>query len=179
MSGRQLRTPSESNGPGRLLVVGLGNPMMGDDGIGLAVIERLRRGQTPPGVRVEALAGDVLGLADVWANEPEVWLVDAVDGGSPVGSLQVIEHRTLLALPGERLSTHHLSLGESLRWLLHGMPEMAAIDFTLYGIEIGTPRPEPGLRPEIEESVARLASAVLTAASAQPLEALSGESHRL
>lgn len=102
------------------------------------------------------MAGDVLGLADVWAGEQDVWLVDAVDSGCPVGSLQVIDHRDLLVLPAEGLSTHHQSLGENLRWLLHGRPEMTAIRFRLYGIEIGAPRAVLGLSPVTEEAVNRL-----------------------
>ena len=111
------------------------------------------------------MAGDVLGLADVWAGEQDVWLVDAVDSGCPVGSLQVIDHRDLLALPAEGLSTHHQSLGENLRWLLHGRPEMTAIRFRLYGIEIGAPRAVLGLSPVVRRASARLASMLVGAAA--------------
>jgi hydrogenase maturation protease len=148
------------------LIVGLGNPMMADDGVGHAVIERLDRSGPPPGVRVETLAGDVLGLVDLWAGESEVWLVDAVNGGSSAGNLRVIEHEHLLALPAEGLSAHHPSVSESLRWLLHGRPEMAAIRFRLYGIEIGVPLPELGLSPVAEKAADRLADELLAATSA-------------
>ena len=46
------------------VVIGLGNPLMGDDGLGLAVLERLRDGwRLPEDVELviqEAEAGDVL-----------------------------------------------------------------------------------------------------------------------
>jgi hydrogenase maturation protease len=158
VSGQQTRPLSGGDGTARLLILGLGNPLMGDDGVGHAVIKILKGNDTPPGVRLEALAGDVLELADLWVGEPQVWLVDAINGGYPVGSLRVIEHHDLLALPADSLSTHHLSVSESLRWLLHASPEMLAVRFRLYGIEIGALRPELGLRPEVKEAAARLAS---------------------
>ena len=168
MSGQQTRPLSGGGGSARLLILGLGNPLMGDDGVGHAVIKGLERNKTPAGVRLEALAGDVLGLADLWIGEPQVWLVDAINGGYPVGSLRVIEHHDLLALPADGLSTHHLSVSESLRWLLHASPEMLAVRFRLYGIEIGALRPELGLRPEVEEAAARLAGVVFDMMCVEP-----------
>ncbi|MDH3814344.1 MAG: hydrogenase maturation protease [Acidobacteriota bacterium] len=165
MARRQSRPSSGTSEPARLLIVGLGNPLMADDGIGHAVVEDLKRNGAPAGARLETLAGDVLGLADLWAGEPKIWLVDAVSGSSPPGSIRVFEHQVLLALPAEGLSAHHLSMGESLRWLLHGTPEMAAVGFTLYGIEIGALRPTPGLSPVVRRASARLASMLVGAAA--------------
>jgi hydrogenase maturation protease len=150
--------------PARLLVVGLGNPLMGDDGVGHDVVKGLLRLASIPGVRVEALAGDVLGLAELWAGEPDVWLVDAVNGGRREGRIRVLGHRELLDLPTEGLSVHQLSLASGLKWLLHGRPEMAAIRFRLYGIEIGPVRPEEGLSRAAEEAASALVETLHAAA---------------
>ena len=142
--------------PARLLILGLGNPMMADDGIGHEVVSRLERSENPKGVRLLAVDGDVLGLVDFWGGEPAVWLVDAVGSGRPAGSLCVYEHQGLLQLPAGGLSIHHPSLSENLRWILHGRPEMAAIEFRLYGIEAGVVRRERGLSRAVEGAVNRL-----------------------
>ena len=139
---------------------------MADDGIGHAVVEGLKRNGAPAGARLETLAGDVLGLADLWAGESHIWLVDAIRGGSPPGSTRVIEHDVLLALPAEGLSAHHPCVSESLRWLLHARPEMAAIRFRLYGVETGALRPELGLSSAVEEAGNRLVEELVAAASA-------------
>jgi hydrogenase maturation protease len=102
------------------------------------------------------MAGDVLGLAGLWNGEPNVWLVDAVSGSSPPGSLRIFEHQDLLALPANGQTAHQLSLVENLRWLLHARPEMAAIRFRLYGVEIGAVRPEVGLSRAAEDSASAL-----------------------
>lgn len=160
--GQRRRNSGEIE-PARLLILGLGNPMMADDGIGHAVLQSLEHCELPSGIRVRAIDGDVLELTQIWKGEPEVWLVDAVSGGSPAGTLRIFEHQELLDLPADGLSTHHLSLSESLRWLLHGRPDMAAIRFRLYGIEVGVVRPERGLSRAAEDAVFRLAGGIQTA----------------
>lgn len=149
----------------RFLIAGLGNPLMADDGIGHAVVERFRRAGPLPGVRAGVLEGDVLGLFDLWSGEPNVWLIDAVNGGSRAGVLRIVRHSELLALPVGSDSAHHVSLGLSLRWLLLGRPEMARVRFRLYGIEVGTVRPQPGLSDDVEEAVERLAATLRAAAT--------------
>jgi hydrogenase maturation protease len=137
----------------RLLILGLGNPLMADDGIGHEVIARLERRGLPDSIRLAAVDGDVLALLDLWRGEPAVWLVDAISGGRPPGSMRVFEHRDLLELPAGDHWGHHPSLGESLRWMLHARPEMRAIELRLFGIEVAAVRPEPGLSDATMQSL--------------------------
>jgi len=160
---------SDDIAPPRLLIVGLGNPMMGDDGAGQAVVEHLNLVGPPAGVRAEALDGDVVGLADLWGGEPDVWFVDAVSNGASAGAFRIFGHRELFALPANSHSIHHLSLSENLRWLLHGRPEMAAVSFRLFGIEVSSVRPQIGLSQVVNDAVDRLAEELFTAAEAHTL----------
>lgn len=164
MAPRRTCAHSDQPVPARLLIAGLGNPLMADDGIGRAVVRGLEERELPPGTRLLAIDGDVLGLADLWHGESAVWLVDAVSGGLPAGTARVFEHRELLDLPSDGFSTHHLCLGENLRWLLHGWPEIAAVRFRLYGIEVGAVRTERGLSPVCESAASRLINEIQVAA---------------
>jgi hydrogenase maturation protease len=146
------------------LIVGLGNPMMADDGIGHGVIRGLESCELPPRIRLSAVDGDVLALASLWEGEAAIWLVDAVSGGSPAGTLRVFEHQEILRLPGTSISSHHLSPGEGLRWMLHSRPDMATVSFRLFGIEAGIVRPGQGLSPEVEGTMASLVDVVRGAA---------------
>ena len=92
-----------------LLILGLGNPLVGDDGIGAAVVHELLRRGLPEGVRAE-VAHDILQLPSVWKGEREVWVVDAVQRGAEPGSTCLVEHDELLGLTGSHRSAHHLSL---------------------------------------------------------------------
>ena len=70
-----MRQPSR-----KILIVGLGNPLSGDDGFGSQVLERLRRPETPlpPGVTAVDAHTDLLNHLEDFAAYDEVVLVDAV-----------------------------------------------------------------------------------------------------
>jgi hydrogenase maturation protease len=98
----------------RVLVAGIGNSDRGDDGLGPAVISRLR-GEVPEGVRILECSGDVLALIQEWAGFSTVIVVDAA---APLGQAGRI-HR--LDLTGEPLpvafacsSTHAFGVAEAV-----------------------------------------------------------------
>jgi len=117
-----------------VLVAGLGNPLMGDDGFGAAVVEALGSRSLAAGVSL-CTAPDVLHLSSSWRGEPRVWLVDVVVGGARPGTIHRFDHDAVLSLPAHPASAHHLALAESLRWLLHATPAMRAVRFRLWGAE--------------------------------------------
>ena len=58
------------------LILGIGNPDRGDDGIGPLVARRLI-GRVPAGIAVMERTGDALALIEDWAGRDMVVLVDA------------------------------------------------------------------------------------------------------
>jgi len=80
------------------LVVGFGNPLMGDDGVGAAVVAKLDKIGAPPGLRLSTLA-DVLHLSPVWRGEARVWMVDAVLCGAAPGAVHRRGHAEVLGNP--------------------------------------------------------------------------------
>jgi hydrogenase maturation protease len=77
---------------GRILVAGIGNVFLGDDGFGVALADRLARCELPPGVEVVdyGIRGMDLAYAlhDGW---DAVLLLDAMPRGRPAGTLSVLE----------------------------------------------------------------------------------------
>ena len=90
----------------RVVVLGVGNPMRGDDGVGACLADRLQG-------RVKATvvnAGDVPEnyLGPVAADQPEVVvIVDAAELGTAPGEIAIIEANELAKTT---LSTHNVSL---------------------------------------------------------------------
>ena len=82
-----------------LLVAGIGNVFLGDDGFGVAVAERLARSAVAPGVHVEDYGIRGMDLAYALADYDVVVLVDAVPRGEPPGTLYVIEPEVDTELP--------------------------------------------------------------------------------
>lgn len=98
----------------KTLVLGLGNPILTDDGVGIHVVRAVQAAGTPDGtVCVEASVGG-LRLLDVLADSDRVILIDAIQtrGGEP-GEI----HRLVLEEVQASLhsgSTHDLSLPGAL-----------------------------------------------------------------
>jgi hydrogenase maturation protease len=101
--------------PHGTVVIGLGNPLMGDDGLGLAALARLREGwELPPGI--ELVDGGTWGmnLLPVIEDAEQVLLLDAVDAGAAPGTLHVIERAKLPRYLAAKLSPHQVDLRDVL-----------------------------------------------------------------
>ena len=79
---------------GRVLVAGVGNIFLGDDGFGVEVARRLAGTELPDGVRVADYGTSGMHLAYDLANGYETAiLIDAAPRGGPPGTLTVLEVR--------------------------------------------------------------------------------------
>lgn len=76
----------------RVLVVGVGNVLHGDDGFGVAVAQRLAERELPAGVAVaETGIGGIHLVHELMAGYDALVVVDTVDRGRPPGTVMVIE----------------------------------------------------------------------------------------
>ncbi len=66
------------------LVIGIGNPVRGDDGVGPAVIHRIR------GVKTSTVS-DCSDLIELWRDLDDVVVVDAVASGARAGTIHVFD----------------------------------------------------------------------------------------
>ncbi len=101
----------------RLLVLGLGNILCGDDGLGAAAVDRLGLRFVPPeGVRLAD--GGTLGLSllPYIEDAADVILVDAIRDGadSPAGAFVRIEDDEVAPAVRDRLSVHQIGVFDLL-----------------------------------------------------------------
>ena len=143
-----------------LIVLGLGNVLCGDDGVGVEVIWRLRRDfELPPEVRL--LDGGTLGLAlmSEIAGAPAVLLVDAIrDEGEP-GTLVRLDGDEVAPAARHRLSVHQIGvtdLLDSLRLIDAYPASMTLLGVVPAGIDlgIGFSRAVEAALPQLVEEVA-------------------------
>jgi len=144
----------------RLLVVGFGNPLQGDDGAGPAVVARLLAGGLPAGCRAVDGGADALRLPDLWRGEEEVLLVDAVASGAPPGTVHRLDHEALLGVAQRHATAHYLSLPESLRWIALAYPDMARVRYRMWGIEAARVALGSGLSPAVAAAVEQTAEEI-------------------
>ena len=82
-----------SPGQPSVLVAGIGNVLLADDGFGVAVAQRLAERELPAGVKVADYGIRGMDLAyELQEDYDAAVLVDAVPHGEPPGTLCVIEH---------------------------------------------------------------------------------------
>ncbi len=97
------------------LVLGLGNILLRDEGVGVRVVERLQElYEFPAGVRV--LDGGTLGLdLMLYVEEADRLLViDAVDLGGDAGTMVHLEGEEVPAFLSVKISPHQLGLSDLL-----------------------------------------------------------------
>jgi hydrogenase maturation protease len=98
----------------RTVVLGLGNPLMGDDGLGLAVLARLREGWELP--EVELVDGGTWGmnLLPLIEDASQLVLLDAIRTRAPSGTVIELERDQLPRYLAHKLSPHQIDLKEVL-----------------------------------------------------------------
>lgn len=102
---------------GRQLVIGLGNPILGDDGVGWSVARNLaERLAADEAIEVDCLAVGGLSLMERMLGYRHVILIDSIESGRvPVGTVSVISLSELGAPGlGHSASAHDASLVTAL-----------------------------------------------------------------
>ena len=144
------------------LVVGVGNPLRGDDAVGLAVA-RLARARLAAAHVVES-EGEPTRLLDLWEGATRAVVVDAALGTGAPGTVTTIDVGDERLPPAFfRASTHHVSLGEvvELARALGRLPEVTLV-VAVEGdcFETGAP-----LSPAVEQALPRAVEEVVRCTS--------------
>jgi hydrogenase maturation protease len=126
-----------------LLAIGLGNPLMGDEGIGWHVAERLAGDARLP-EHVEVICGgtDLLRYAGEMEGRRRVVLIDAIEDGSEPGAVTVFAE-DFRGLEEHQEHAHHLSAIQAVGLLRL----ITSTRFTLLGISISSARCDSELSP--------------------------------
>jgi len=101
-----------------MLVLGVGNVLLEDEGLGVRALEILQqRYQTPPGL--EWLDGGTtgMGLLDVISDCDHLLVLDAVQTGAPPGTLVRMTNDEVPVYFGLRITPHQLGLSDVLATL--------------------------------------------------------------
>lgn len=147
----------------KLLVLGLGNTLMGDDGLGPRAIELLAQSFTADD-GVEVLDGGTLGLMllPTIVNADALVLVDAIRTGGEPGTLVRLEDDAIPRNVNTRISPHEIGVVDLLGGaLLTGhRPERTL----LLGIVPEDVSFRVGLSPAVEAGIPELLEAIVSVA---------------
>jgi len=132
------------------LVIGLGNPLMGDEGIGWHVADRLAADPRLP-AGAEAITGgtDLLGCAGRIEGRQRVVVVDAILDDAEPGSVSV----GIGDLEERQEHAHHLSVAQAVKLLQLITPAR----FTVLGVSVRA----AGLGEELSPALAARLPAIV------------------
>jgi hydrogenase maturation protease len=135
----------------RTLLLYLGNPIAGDDRIGLLVGVQLAAELSGlPFLTAREFSGSPLDLITGVEGYDRLVLVDAVATGAPVGTVRLFDEKELMAHRADAYP-HSLNLPEALA-LGHRLGSLLPSHIHLIGIEVRPVRRfREGLSPELEE----------------------------
>jgi len=97
-----------------VLILGLGNPLLKDDGIGPRVIKEVKKEKLPAGVCAVEAGGSFFVYWDLLLKCRQVIVIDSLQGGGPPGSVYILtpEH---LQSQNENQMRHELHFLDVLR----------------------------------------------------------------
>ena len=145
-----------------LLILGLGNLLFGDDGLGAAAANRIKREfRMPAGVQVHD--GGTLGmlLLPLVQEAEQLIIVDAIRADGPAGSLVRIEGDGVARAVRERLSPHQVGVAdllEAARWSGRYPAQVVLIGLVPERMEFGLER-SAAIEAQLDELVDRVAGA--------------------
>ena len=135
---------------GRVVVVGIGNPLRGDDGAGARLAELLAGTTGALVINAEEVPENHLGPV-VRARPDRILLIDAVDLGERPGSVALLEIDELRDYPP---STHRVPLAVFADFL----GQATGAEILLLAVQPGRNGFGAGLTAEVEGSVSALAT---------------------
>lgn len=144
------------------LVIGLGNPLMGDDGFGLVALARLRDEWTLDGVELTDGGTWGMSLLPLVEDAERLVLLDAIAADAAPGEVVVLERDRLPIYLSRKLSPHQVDMRDVLataEWRGRLPRETVAIGVQPESVEMSlelTPAVDRGIEPAVAAVIARL-----------------------
>jgi len=158
---KKATKPSVSNtrggaksSPKKIVILGVGNLLLSDEGVGVHVAHELMKMELPPDVSVVEGGTDGFRLLNVITEADHLIVVDAVRGGAEPGSIYRFDIGDVRNCPsGFKTSVHQIGILEviDLSCLIGKTPKT-----TVIGVEPKSLEMSMELSPEIKAKIPRI-----------------------
>mgnify|MGYP003880324121 CR=1 FL=1 len=140
----------------RLIILGIGNDMRGDDGAGVFFIEKLSKCKIPKNVRLLSCGTTPENFTSVIVREKpsHMIIVDCVELSKEPGTVAIIDEDKILNFT---YSTHKLPLTLFLKYLRNSLPILKVL---IIGIQPESVEFGKGLSPKVRSSIENLVSLI-------------------
>jgi hydrogenase maturation protease len=145
--------------PRKIIILGIGNLLLSDEGIGVHVANELLKMDLPPEVSVVEGGTDGFRLLNIITEADRLIVIDAVRGGEEPGSIYRFDINEIRSVPtGFKTSVHQIGILEviNLSELIGKTPQA-----TVIGVEPKSLEMSMELSPEVKAKVPRVIELVL------------------
>ena len=120
----------------KILVLGIGNVLMGDEGIGVHVMKELEKESFPENVVLVDGGTGGFHLLEYLQEYPQIIMIDATMDGKAAGTISVLEPKFASDFP-KSLSAHDIGLRDLIEAtaVLGNLPKMHLITVTIDNIQ--------------------------------------------
>lgn len=149
----------EGISPQKIVILGVGNLLLSDEGVGVHVAHELMKLDLPPEVSVVEGGTDGFRLLNVITEADRVIVIDAVRSGADPGSIYRFDVKDVRNVPpGFMTSVHQVGILEviELSELIGKTPRT-----TVIGVEPKSLEMSMELSPEVKEKIPRIIELVL------------------
>lgn len=152
-----LKEIKTSTKQGEVLAMGVGNYLMGDEGIGVHIVQQMEKMDLPE--YLDVLDGGTGGflLLNYFDEYPYVIFVDATMDGKPIGTITLTEPKFASDFPNA-LSVHDVGLKDMIEavYLMEQVPKMYLITISINEIRPMTLELDTAVKASIPEAIAKI-----------------------
>jgi len=150
---------AETSTKAPILVLGIGNILLRDEGVGVHTVRAMERTPLPDGV--ELLDGGTAGadLLDAISERHKVIVVDALDADVPPGTILRLGSDDLAADPSDSVSLHEFGIADTLRMAKH--LDCSPRHVTIIAVKPHDTRCGMDASPPMKQRLPRIVEAVL------------------
>lgn len=153
------KTDSFHSDGNEILVLGIGNYLMGDEGVGVHFINRINKAQFPENISFIDGGTGGFTLIPYIENHPKVIIVDATMDGKEEGTITLLKPRFSDDFPIS-LSGHNFGLKDMVEILsmLETMPEIYLYTITILKMEPMS----MNLSPKVDAAIKKVTEQIIT-----------------
>ncbi len=142
-----------------ILVLGVGNILLGDEGVGVRVAQAMQQMKLPDNVEVLDGGTASMALLDSLSDREKVIVIDAVEGRQEPGTIYRFTPADIIVQKGIVTSLHQLGILDALTQV--EFLGRAPGNVVLYGIEPEDTRLRLELTPEVRAAMPRVIELVI------------------
>ena len=143
----------------KTIILGLGNPLFGDDSAGCRVARGLRRRVKQNDIDIEEFSGAGLDIPELIRGYDKAIIIDAIQNGGEIGRIHHLDWHYIALLPAGQ--AHQMDFINALK-LAAEAGQDTPLDMSIYAIEAGEiARVKTGCSPAVQAAIPVLVETII------------------